>query len=120
MTPYPPAPPPPRRGVADTVATVLAGCLLVVAVLGALWSSLFFVMATDSCGINDCRESRLAMAYVATWGGLALAVVTAVAGCIRAARRRTVMWIWPAIAVLIVGAALAAGALLATSIVVPA
>jgi hypothetical protein len=37
---------------------------------------------------------------------------------IRAVRRRTVMWIWPMVAVLMVAGALAAGAFLASTVVV--
>jgi len=74
------------------------------------------LMATDSCGTNDCDESKIAWAYVVTWGGVALAVIVAVAGMVIAARRGTAMWIWPALALLLVVAAFAGGFALAVSV----
>ncbi len=90
--------------------------LAAVAGFGSFAFSWFFVMATDSCGPDNCHESRLWMAYVLTWGGIAIAVIVAVAGMIRAARRGTALWVWPALAVLLIGLTWAGGAALATAV----
>lgn len=90
--------------------------LAVLAALASVGFSPFFVMATDACGPDNCDESKLTWAYVVTWGGVAVAVVVALAGLVRAARRGTTMWIWPALALVVVGATFACGFALATSV----
>ena len=90
--------------------------LAAVAGLGSFAFSWFFVMATDSCGPDNCHESRLWMAYALTWGGIAAAGILAITGMVRAARRGTALWIWPACAVVLIGLSWAAGAALATSV----
>jgi hypothetical protein len=58
---------------ADVVVTAVLGAVLaVVAMLGAYFS-LLFAMIADSCGVNDCNESRLLWAYLVAWGGIAVA-----------------------------------------------
>lgn len=111
----PPEAPQHHRSAADRLATIVTGVLAVLAGMGSLFFSPFFVMATDSCGHDDCRDSLVAWAYVVTWGGLALAAVTAVAGMVVAARRRSVMWVWPALALVLVVVTFAIGAQLASS-----
>ena len=105
-----------RRGAGDTAATAVLGALVVLAGAGAVLFSPFFVMATDSCGSDNCDMSRITMAYVVTWGGVVLAAVIAVLGIVRAARRRSTMWPWPAIALVVVASGFAFGAYLATSV----
>lgn len=104
-----------HRSAADRVATVVAGVLAVLAAMVSLFFSPFFVMATDSCGHNDCRDSLVVWAYVVTWGGIGLATITAVAGMVVAARRKSVMWVWPAVALVLVVVTFAIGAQLASS-----
>ena len=106
---------PPRRS-SDQVLTILMSALAVLAAVGSVGFSLFFVMATDACGPDNCDQSKLTGAYVVTWGGVALAALVAVVGAIRAARRGTTMWIWPALALVLVGATLAWGFALAASV----
>ena len=89
--------------------------LTVLATLVSLFFSPFFVMATDSCGHDDCRDALVTWAYAVTWGGVAVAAVVAVVGMIVAARRRTAMWVWPALALLLVVATFVGGAVLASS-----
>ncbi len=91
-----------------TLLALLAG-------LVSLFFSPFFVMSTDACGHADCRDSLVTWAYVVTWGGLALAAAVGVGGMIRAARRRSRMWVWPASALVLVVATFAIGAGLASS-----
>lgn len=89
--------------------------LTVLATLVSLFFSPFFVMATDSCGHDNCRDSLVTWAWVVTWGGAGLAAVVAVGGMIAAARRRTTMWVWPALSLALVVAAFIIGAVLASS-----
>ncbi len=89
--------------------------LTVPATLVSLFVSPFFVMATDSCGHDNCRDPLVTWAYAVTWGGAGVAAVVAVVGMIAAARLRTTMWVWPAIALLLVVATFVIGAQLASS-----
>ena len=100
----------------DRALAVLFSALAGITAFGSFAFSWFFVMATDSCGPNDCHESRLWMAYVLTWGGIAVAVVGAIVGMVRAAQRGTALWIWPLLAVVVIGLTWAGGAALATSV----
>lgn len=111
----PPSGPHPHRSVADRLATVVLAAMAVLATLASLFFSPFFVMATDSCGHQNCRDSLITWAYVVTWGGVALAAVVGVAGMIAAARRHTRMWVWPALALLLVVVTFVIGAQLASS-----
>lgn len=107
---------PARRSARDTAATVIAAALALLAAAVSLALSPFFVMATDACGSDDCDFSRLTLAYVVTWGGIGLAAVVAIVGMVRAARRGTPMWKWPALALLLVVVTFAAGGLLSMSV----
>lgn len=100
----------------DRAAAVLLSALAAFAALGSFAFSWFFVMATDSCGPDNCHESRLWMAYALTWGGIAVAIIAAIVGMVRAAQRGTMLWIWPALAVVLIGLTWAGGASLATSV----
>ncbi len=111
----PPIGPIDHRSPADRVATVVLVTMTVMATLVSLFFSPFFVMATDSCGHDNCRDSMVTWAYAVTWGGVAVAAVVAVVGMIAAARRRTTMWVWPALALLLVVATFVIGAQLASS-----
>jgi len=111
----PPAGPIDHRSPADRVATVVLATLTVMATLVSLFFSPFFVMATDSCGHDNCRDSMVTWAYAVTWGGVGIAAVVAVVGMIAAARRKTAMWVWPALALLLVVATFVIGAQLASS-----
>jgi hypothetical protein len=111
------APPPhPHHSTADRIATVVTALLAVLTAGAAVLLSPFFVMTTDACGSDNCDLSRLNWAYVVTWGGVALAAVLAVAGVVRAARRGTVMWIWPVVAIALIVLTFGLGFLLATSV----
>ena len=111
------SPPTPHvhRSPADRVASIVISVLAVVAGRVSAFFSPFFVMATDSCGHDDCRDSMVTWAYVVTWGGLGLAAVVGVIGMIVAARRKTAMWVWPALALVLVVATFVIGAQLASS-----
>ncbi len=110
-----PGPPRDHRSPADRIATVVLATVTVLATLTSLFFSPFFVMATDSCGHDNCRDSLVTWAWVVTWGGAAVAAVVAVGGMIASARRRTTMWVWPALALLLVVATFLIGAVLASS-----
>ena len=104
-----------RRSPADRVASIVMSVLAVAAGLVSAFFSPFFVMATDSCGHDDCRDSLIGWAYAVTWGGLGLAAIVGVAGIVVAARRKTAMWVWPALALVLVVATFVIGAQLASS-----
>ena len=87
-----------------------------VAGLFSLWYSLFFAMATDSCGEN-CNTTALDWAYVVTWGGIATAAIVAILGTIVAAARGRLMWIWPTLALVLIVVAIVTGVLLANSVI---
>ncbi len=112
MNPEPPAP----RPASDRLITMVMGALAVLAAVGSLGLSPFFVMATDACGPDNCDESKLTWAFVVTWGGVALAAVVAVVGLVRAARRGTAMWMWPTVALVLVFVTFAWGFALAVSV----
>ena len=106
-----------RRSPLDRAAAVTLGVAAALAGLASVAFSLFFVMATDSCGPDNCSGSRLALSYAVTWGGVAMAGVVAIAGMVVAARRGTALWVWPLLALLLVAATFAAGVALAMSVV---
>lgn len=91
--------------------------LAAVAGLSSVAFSLFFVMATDSCGPDNCSGSRLVLSYVVTWGGVAAAGIVLIAGMVSAGRRGTALWVWPLLALFVIAATFAAGAALAMSVV---
>lgn len=95
---------------------MIAGVLAVLAGAASVLISPLFVMTTDACGSDNCNLNFLTWAYVMTWGGVAVAVIVALVGIVRAARRGTAMWIWPVLAIVIVVATFGAGFLLATSV----
>lgn len=112
----PPPVPQPRRSVIDGVAAAVFTALAALAALSSVGFSLFFVMATDSCDPDTCKGSRLAFAYIVTWGGVVGAAVLAVVGMVAAERHGKVLWIWPALALVVVAATFAGGVALATSV----
>lgn len=107
---------PHHRSALDRLGSVVMSVLALLAALVSLFASPFFVMSTDACGPDDCRDSAITWAYVVTWGGVGLAAVVAVAGMVYAARRRTLMWAWPALALVLVVVTFVIGAQLASSV----
>ncbi|WP_313674349.1 hypothetical protein [Mycolicibacterium sp.] len=105
----------PHRSLADRVGSVVAGALALLAAAASLFFSPFFVMTTDACGHDNCRDSLVLWAWAVTWGGIGLAAVVGVGGMVVAARRRTVMWVWPALALLLVVGTFVIGAQLASA-----
>ena len=105
-----------HRSAADRMASVVMSTLALLAGLVSLFVSPFFAMSTDACGSTGCRDSLITWAYAVTWGGVALGVVVAVAGMVTAARRGTVMWVWPALALVLVVATFVSGSQLASAV----
>ena len=105
-----------QRSTADIIATV--GLLVFDAAAAgvSLWCSLFFVMATDPCGPDNCNTAAISWAYVVTWGGIGVAAVIAIVGTAIAAKRRRAMWVWPTAALVLIVVADVAGVLLAGSV----
>ncbi|CAM3134486.1 Vitamin K epoxide reductase family protein [Tsukamurella hominis] len=105
-----PAPPThwPAWRIVDLVATIALFVVYAVGVLGLLYFSIFWVMATDSCGANDCDYDKLGTAYVLNdIGGVVVYVVALVVAVILVVRRRPAFWL-P-----LVGGAVQVGLLLA-------
>jgi hypothetical protein len=110
--PYPPVYRPRRHSVVDITITSIVSAVAGIAALGSLWFSLFFAMATDSCG-EQCDYAALNAAYLVTWGGVGVAVLLGASGIIVAAVHGWMMWIWPTLALVLIVAALLIGMLLA-------
>ena len=106
-----------RRSPVDRVVTVLMCVLAALAAVCSVVFSFFFVMATDSCGSDNCNLSKITWAYALTWGGVGVALALLVTGLIMAARRGTAMWVWPMMALVLVLATFAGGAAMAMSVV---
>jgi hypothetical protein len=114
---YPPPPPPPQRhSVVDITFTVILAALAALCAFAAVSFSFFFVMATDSCGSHSCNFDALGAAYVVTWGGIGLAIVIGAVGIIVAAVRNYLMWIWPAISLVLITVSTGIGLALADSV----
>jgi hypothetical protein len=103
-----------HRSTADIVVTSVLGALLLTACLVAFWLSLLFAMATDSC--NPCNMGYGNWAYPVAWGGIAVSVLLASVGVTLAAVRQSIMWVWPALGLVIVVGSFIAGAALAATI----
>jgi len=96
------------RPAVDTVATVILVLVLLLVAAASFALSGYFEMATDTCG-RDCGKPWVPLAYLVTWGGLVVAVGTAATGIVVAVRRAALMWIWPALAILLVFGSFGAG-----------
>jgi hypothetical protein len=114
-----PAAPPRRSNTANTAATVVLFVLLAGLALLAVVLSGFFVMATDPCGgTTTCDTDALFYAYLATWGGIAVAIVGSAVGTIVTGLRHGLTWYWPLIGIAVVLVSFVAGLAL-TSRVLP-
>ena len=115
--PYNPPVPPQRHSALDITLTVIFSAIAGVAALTAVSFSFFFVMATDSCGgSHQCNFDALGAAYLATWGGIGVAILVGAVGIIVAAVRHRLMWIWPASALVLIGLSTGVGVSLANSV----
>ena len=103
----------PRRSALDTVATAILAVFTLLAAVASFALSGYVEMATDTCG-RDCGQPWVALAYLVAWGGLVVAVAVMAVGIVVAARRVTVMWIWPALAALLVFGSFFAGMMLSS------
>ncbi|UMB69905.1 hypothetical protein [Mycobacterium paraterrae] len=97
----------------DVTLTVVLGILAGLGALGGVSFSFLFVMATDSCGSHACNYDALNAAYIVTWGGIGVAILVGAVGIIAAAVRNHLMWIWPAISLLLIGVSVGIGVHLA-------
>jgi hypothetical protein len=113
---YPPPIPPRRHSVVDITLTVILGALAGVGALAAVSFSFFFVMATDSCGSHPCKYDALGAAYVVTWGGIGVAILVGAIGIIVAAVRHRLMWVWPAVSLVLIVVSTGIGVSLANSV----
>jgi hypothetical protein len=103
------------HSVVDIALTSILSVLAALAAMATVGFSFFFVMATDSCN-ERCAYGALNAAYAVTWGGVAVAVLIGVSGVIVAAVRGGLMWIWPALALLLILVALGSGVHLADTV----
>lgn len=106
---------PRRHSVVEITLTSILSLLAGLAAAGTVGFSFFFVMAADSCN-QHCDTGALKAAYAVTWGGVGIAVVIGVSGVIVAAVRGWRMWIWPALALLLILGALGTGVHLADTV----
>jgi hypothetical protein len=114
---YPPPPPPPQRhSIVDITLTVVLAGLAGLCALGSVAFSFFFIMATDSCGSHSCNYDALGTAYIVTWGGVGLAILIGAVGIIVAAVKNYLMWVWPAISLVIIAVSTGIGVALANSV----
>lgn len=70
--------------------------------LVAAYATLFFAFASDSCGYQTCNDSYMTAAFAVSWGGTAFALVGSLVMIVVAAVRRTMMWIWPTLALVVI------------------
>ena len=104
-----------RHSAADITLTSILSVVAGLAAFATVGFSFFFVMAADSCN-EHCDPNALNGAYIVTWGGVGLAVLIGASGVIVAAVRGWLMWIWPAIALLLILVALGIGVHLADNV----
>ena len=106
---------PRRHSVVDITLTSILSVLAALAAMATVGFSFFFVMAADSCN-EHCDAGALNGAYAVTWGGVGVAVLIGVSGVIVAAVRGWLMWIWPALALLLILVAMGIGVHLADTV----
>jgi hypothetical protein len=106
---------PRRHSVVDITLTSILSVVAALAAMATVGFSFFYVMAADSCN-EHCDAGALNGAYAVTWGGVGVAVLIGVSGVIVAALRGWLMWIWPALALLLVLVALGIGVHLADTV----
>ena len=99
----------------DVIATVLLSLLALGVAAAVLFASPFLLMATDSAA-EKADLKPLGRAYAVTWGGVAVGLLGGAVGIFRAARLDTTMWIWPALAIAVIGGCFAVGGRLATRV----
>jgi uncharacterized BrkB/YihY/UPF0761 family membrane protein len=114
---HPPlAPQQKQRSTSDVIATIATGLLAVIAGFLSLSFSIFFPMAADPCGSNNCNTDAIGWGYLVTWVGVGVAAILAIGGTVLAALRRRLMWVWPTAALVLIIVATVIGSLLAGSV----
>lgn len=121
IAPYvPPAPARRHRSVTSWVVDLVVGGALWAALalvsIGAVYMSIFFVMAGDGCySAEACPEQELiGTGIVTVWAGAAFALVIALVGSIVSLIRRRCLWYWPLVGIPVVVLATWIGAELAS------
>ncbi|WP_152665441.1 hypothetical protein, partial [Mycobacterium sp. UM_Kg1] len=70
-------PPPPRRRLLDVIgASLLAVLLLVACGLGWVYSMFAGMVTTQCSAAHQCSGGLISAAYLVSWGGMAVAIVT--------------------------------------------
>lgn len=92
-------------------------CLLFVvlgltALFGAILS-MYMPMATDNCGLRDCRPALMAVAQLLGFGSIAVALLGGPVGVFVAKSRGKRMFVWPLAGVVLIVAGVAGGMMLA-------
>jgi hypothetical protein len=105
-----------QRSTADVIATIAILLLAVIAGFLSVSFSMFFPMATDPCGTNNCNTDAIGWAYLVTWSGVGVAAIVAIGGTVFAALRQRLMWVWPTVALVLIVATGVIGTLLAGSV----
>jgi uncharacterized BrkB/YihY/UPF0761 family membrane protein len=105
-----------QRSTSDVIATIATALLAVIAGFLALSLSIFFPMAADPCGSNNCNTDAIGWGYLVTWVGVGVAAIVAIGGIVLAALRRRRMWVWPTVALVLIIVATVIGSLLVGSV----
>jgi hypothetical protein len=115
-TPYPnPHAPPAKKpfSTVDLVLTPLLSGLLLLGCMAGFVYSMFAAMATDACGTpGRCHDGLIGAAYAVAWGGIGLALLGTVIGVWIGAAKRTTMFIWPILGLVVLVAGMVIGGFL--------
>lgn len=84
----------PAWRIIDLVATISLFMVYAVEMLAVLYFSVFWVMATDSCGAGGCDYDKLTTAYVLNdVCGIIVYPITLVVGVVLLVRGRPALWL---------------------------
>ncbi|ORV66748.1 hypothetical protein AWC09_19390 [Mycolicibacter hiberniae] len=78
-------------------ASLLAVLLLLACGLGWVYSMFAGMVTTQCTDAHQCSDSLIGAAYLVSWGGMAVAIVTTLVGMSYCARTRRTMLTWPAL-----------------------
>lgn len=91
-----------RRSTIDIIFTLFMYLCALVAGASSFLMSAFWLMGGDECEYANRCDPPIGSALLATWGAIAVAAVIAVVGGVLAAKRGSVMWIWPTVALALI------------------
>ncbi|RWA17873.1 hypothetical protein MBRU_18280 [Mycolicibacterium brumae DSM 44177] len=95
------------------MATCVLGVALGLAALFGAILSMYMPMATDNCGLRDCRPGLMTVAQLLGFGSIAVGLLGAPVGVFIAASKRKRMFVWPLAGVVLIVVGVATGMMLA-------